>query len=70
MQYYTIQGDTFDLISKKVYGSEKYIEKILNANQKYIDTIIFPENIELNIPNDTLVKNTSNVSLPVWRRND
>lgn len=68
MKYYTVQGDTFDSISKKVYGAEKYLNKILKANIEYADVIIFPENIELNIP-DIEIDN-ANVNLPLWRRDE
>ena len=31
-KYTTVQGDTWDLISYKVYGSEKYIGNLMQAN--------------------------------------
>lgn len=48
--YQTVQGDTFDLISKKMYGNERLLQKLLDANPGEIATIIFEEGTILNIP--------------------
>ena len=39
--YTTIQGDMWDLIAYKVYGNERYINLLLEANQKLRNTAIF-----------------------------
>lgn len=39
--YKTIQGDTWDGIAVKVYGDEKYMNELLEANQAYREIIIF-----------------------------
>lgn len=48
--YTTITGDTWDLIAYKVYGNESYMTTLLEANQNYLDTIIFKGGIELTCP--------------------
>lgn len=48
--YTTITGDTWDLISYKVYGSEFHIDELIKANKEYIDTVIFAGGIELKCP--------------------
>lgn len=68
MKYFTVQGDTFDSISKKVYGTEKYTKNILKANIEYVDVVIFSENIELEVPDIEI--DSSNDSLPLWRRDE
>lgn len=65
MIYNTISGDTWDAISYRVYGSEFYVNELINANLQHIDTFIFNANITLNIPDiDTAI----NEQLPPWER--
>ena len=40
--YKTIQGDTWDMISKKVYGAEKHMDFLMENNLPLLDTFIFP----------------------------
>lgn len=66
-KYVTEQGDTWDLISYKVYGHEHYIRELINANIAHIHTVIFEANIELVIPHIEIeIPN----SLPPWKRGD
>jgi len=65
-EYMTVQGDCWDSISKKFYGTEKLIHKLLFANPAESHVAIFSAGTKLNIPEinvDTHVKN-----LPPWRR--
>lgn len=48
--YNTIPGDTWDLISFKVYGTERYSKVLAKANSNYIKYVIFPAGIKINIP--------------------
>ncbi len=67
-QYRTIQGDTWDLIAMKMYpniGAEKLMDVLIEYNEKYIDTVIFPANVILNIPDVNIPVITS---LPAWKR--
>lgn len=63
--YTTIQGDMWDGIAKKIYGTENGINVLLEANLKYRDIIIFSGGILLNISEYTapMINN-----LPPWRR--
>lgn len=63
--YKTIEGDTWDLISYKVYGNEKYIKEIYQANIEYAKIAIFEGGIELKIP-ILEIKEVS--TLPPWKR--
>lgn len=63
--YTTIQGDMWDTIAYKVYGSEVGMNALLKANQEYADVVVFPVNIVVQVPEYTAPE-TSN--LPPWRR--
>ncbi|MBR0079424.1 MAG: hypothetical protein IJP69_03525 [Synergistaceae bacterium] len=66
-KYKTSQGDTWDLIAYKVYkkyGGEILMDILMEYNEEYITTVIFPANIILNIPkiSEPVVYN-----LPPWK---
>ncbi len=67
-KYRTQQGDTWDLIALRMYpkvGAEKLMNILIEANADYVDTVIFPANIILDVPDvDTPVVSV----LPPWRR--
>ena len=63
--YTTTQGDTWDIISLKMYGTEKQMHTLIEANPAHRETVFFSANIVLNIP-DIAVSTPS--SLPPWRR--
>lgn len=63
--YTTIQGDMWDLIAKKKYGTEAALNVLLNANQKHLDTVIFSAGVELTLPTYTAPTSST---LPPWRR--
>lgn len=63
--YITVQGDMWDSIAYKCYGDESGINVLMDANQAYLDTVIFPAGVELKIPE--YVKPVTNI-LPPWRR--
>lgn len=63
--YVTIQGDMWDGISYKVYGSEYYMAELIEANPEYREVVIFPANISLTIPDITVP--TTQI-LPPWKR--
>jgi len=48
--YKTVSGDTWDLISYKVYGFEMYINELMSANTKYRKVLVFNEGIEIICP--------------------
>ena len=63
--YKTIQGDTWDNISFKVYGEDKFSKSLIRANPRYMNIAIFSGGIELICP---YIPNTKNLSLPPWRQ--
>lgn len=63
--YTTIQGDMWDGIAKKLYGTEKAMNVLLEANQQYRSVVIFGAGIVLKVPEYTAPKLDT---LPPWRR--
>ena len=63
--YKTIQGDTWDGIAVKVYGDEKYMNELLDANQAYREIIIFPANVSLSLPD---IQTQTTTILPPWKK--
>lgn len=48
--YLTVSGDTWDVISYKVYGDENYVKELMEANPTYVAITIFPADIEIIVP--------------------
>jgi len=66
-EYKTRQGDTWDLISLRVYGSEKYMTKLIEANPEHRETAFFSANIKLKVPE---IETPVPEELPPWKRGD
>lgn len=62
--YITIQGETWDEIAYKVYGSEKYADFLMASNYSFLDILIFSAGTILNTPD---LPATSIDKLPPWR---
>lgn len=62
--YTTIQGDMWDGIARKVYGHERHMNVLLDANPEYRDIWVFPSDIILKCPEVSAVKPSR---LPPWR---
>lgn len=65
--YKTVSGDTWDLIAFRVYrnlGAEKLMDALIEANEKYINTVIFSAGINLKIPE---VNSPVILNLPPWK---
>ncbi|WFR55352.1 tail protein X [Anaerocolumna sp. AGMB13025] len=63
--YTTVQGDTWDLISYKVYGTSKHIGLLMQSNYNLLDTFIFSAGIEIMVPELTEEETDE---LPDWRK--
>lgn len=64
MIYTTIQGDTWDMIAKKVYGNEMRADYLMTNNTRLLDIFIFPSGIIINVLE--LPKELDG-DLPPWR---
>lgn len=66
MTYTTKDGDLWDLIAYQQLGSERYVERLINANRQHVSTVIFRAGVELTLPD---IEQEQRVSrLPPWRR--
>ncbi len=66
MEYYqTIQGDTWDMIAKKVYGDEKHMDFLMAHNFPLLDQLVFSAGVQVKVPD--LPENVSS-DLPPWRQ--
>ena len=65
MTYVTVQGDMWDEIAYKIYGSVKYVGALLLANPDYITIFRFPAGITLKCPD--VSEEVSSSSLPPWK---
>jgi phage tail protein X len=69
--YTTALGDTWDNIAFNLYGSEKYAEQLMAANQRadLLEIIVFDAGTVLTLPDiDVSAESDTDVdSLPPWR---
>lgn len=64
-EYVTIQGDTWDGISFKLWGTEDHMTKLMELNPEHIRTVVFSAGFRLKVP-DISPQNFS--ELPPWKR--
>ena len=62
--YRTIQGDMWDSISLKVYGTDRYSRELLKANPQHMNIVIFSSGVELICPE---ISQEESSTLPPWR---
>lgn len=65
LTYTTKQGDMWDMIAYKVYGSEEYTTYLMQANFPLLDTFIFDAGVVVNIP--ALPEKPVATTAPDWR---
>ena len=63
--YTTIQGDTWDLISFKLFGSEKYMKNLIEANWPLLETLVFSSGTVITVPD---LPEESAEDAPFWRQ--
>lgn len=63
--YTTIQGDTWDGIAYKLYGDEKHMKELIEANWPVVDTLVFSAGVELKVPD---LPEERSSDLPIWRQ--
>ncbi len=67
--YRTVSGDTWDLISYKIYGSEHYFHQLMRANLNLLSIAVFDSNIPIIAPERDTSTNAVDISkLPPWKR--
>lgn len=65
---YTIQGDTWDTIARRVYGDERRAQELMQArgNIRLLDMQVFSGGIAVYAPD--LPEEDAAQDLPEWRR--
>lgn len=61
----TVQGDMWDLISYRVYGTEAGVAALLEANPEMAAQFVLPGGVTVIVPDYEAPKTTI---LPPWRR--
>lgn len=62
--YTTIQGDTWDLISFRVFGEEKYMRYLIEANWDLADVLSFSSGAKISVPE---LPEEADEDAPFWR---
>ena len=63
-KYRTIQGDTWDVISYRVYHNEKFMSLLIQANLSYAEIVIFPAGVVIDVPD---IDTPAFSGLPPWK---
>lgn len=63
--YTTVQGDRWDMISEKLYGTPHRVAELISCNSDYSDVLVFDGNVQLSIP--IITDNNVNTLAP-WKR--
>lgn len=66
--YTTVQGDCWDLVAFKIYGSERYMKILADANPSLLDFLVFPSGTAINIPDIPEGYDTEDTVF--WRQQD
>lgn len=64
-KYVTALGDTWDIIAYKMYGNERQMSVLIEANPHHRETVLFQADAVIQVPD--MVAATSTV-LPPWKR--
>lgn len=65
--YMTSQGDTWDLMAYDLYGDEKYMRYLIEANWPLLDILVFPSGVKVNVPD---IPEDAAEYVPFWRTDD
>lgn len=63
--YLTTQGDMWDSVSHKLYGSEMHVAELIAANPEHVNVSVFGGNVPLRVPE---IEPAPKFGLPPWRR--
>lgn len=65
--YNTLQGDTWDLIAWRIWGSSRYTYLLLAANLSHVETYVFSAGVTLEVP-EVSAEEAAASNVPPWRR--
>lgn len=64
----TKSGETWDMISLRVYGDEHFMSVLMEANMHHRNTVIFSYGVVLNVPDIDTTSPSYEANLPPWKR--
>ena len=65
--YMTSQGDTWDLMAYDLYGDEKYMRYLIEANWPLLDVLVFSSGVTIIVPD---IPEDADEDRPFWREDD
>lgn len=65
--YTTIQGDMWDSIAKKVYGTENAMDVLMKANPEHLNVAVFGARVQILLPQFT-AQEAASTTVPPWRK--
>ena len=66
--YVTRQGDAWDVISKRLYGDERFMDELIRANIEHRKTVLFSYGVRLTVPEIDTKSPAYAANLPPWKR--
>ena len=66
--YTTTSGDTWDIIAKRVYDNELFMDILIDANTTYRKMVILPAGVVLQVPDIDTTSAEYEANLPPWKR--
>lgn len=66
--YTTVSLDTWDVIAKKLYGTEVLMDRLIRANLEHRKTVFFSEGVVLKVPKVDTGSAELAENLPPWKR--
>lgn len=64
-EYVTALGDTWDIIAYKMYGNERQMSLLIEANPGHRETVLFAADTIITVPDAPTAVSTV---LPPWKR--
>lgn len=66
--YTTLSLDTWDVIAKKLYGTEVLMDRLIRANLEHRKTVFFSAGVVLKVPDVDTRSAELAENLPPWKR--
>lgn len=64
----TRQGDTWDILAKRLFGNEHYMEELIAANTDHRKTVVFSYGTRINVPDIDTEATAVSDNLPPWKQ--
>lgn len=61
-------GETWDMVAKRVYGDERFMNVLIAANINLRHIVFFPYGVEIVTPEIDTRSTAYDINLPPWKR--